>query len=115
MVADTTGSNPWDNGPIYRSQAEANAFLPEAQQVVRAVKERLSEDIVRIDPGTLFVDQTSVSPVAWFAAGLVGIPLAVTAVQIDLQRSVQENTNGIVEAILAWRRERLAEGTTDGG
>jgi hypothetical protein len=89
--------------PIFRTQEQANALLPEAREVVSAVISRLPPGLFDINLGTLFVGLSVPEEVACFAAGLVGMRYQLAAVEFELRQPFDETVDNLVSRLLQWR------------
>lgn len=92
-----------DPFPAFRTQEQADALLPAARAVVDEVVRRLPTELFRISPGTLFVGRSVPEEVACFAAGLVGFPHQLVAVEFELGRPFEETVASIVSRLHQWR------------
>jgi hypothetical protein len=106
---DTDDDDVWDAFHTFRTQAEADALLPEARAVVDEVTRRLPPGLVEIYPETLFVGRLVRQEVACFAASLSGIRYHLAPVEFELHQPFDETVERIVSSLLRWR-ERVESG-----
>jgi hypothetical protein len=95
----------------YRTEAEAQALKPRAQEIVDEVIRRLPPGTIEVAAGTLFVGRYVPEEVGCFAATLIGIPRQLAPVEFELNRPFDESVESILTRLLRWR-QRVEAGET---
>ena len=104
----TEGSRPWPP-KTYRTQIEADAWLPTARAITDEIQRRVPPDRIAIDMETLFVATIVPEIVGCVAVTLVGFRGQMTALEFLVDDDFETTVTVHVERLLRWRAQVEAE------
>jgi hypothetical protein len=94
---------------VYRTQEEANAWLPKAKAIVEEIERLVPDSQIAIEKKTLFVGTLVPEIMGCIAVSLVGIRGQVAALEFRIDADPEKTAALHARRLLHWRERTEAE------